>query len=67
MDKLDFTVKPDCEAFTSDFWYDIAYGGHLKPKEILANEKTAQAVEDAVKVLKAFREACEEQIEWFIR
>ena len=66
-DELDFTVKDGVEVSTDDFWYDLTDGGYLHPERILVNQKTAEKVNEAILTLVAFKEACEEQIEGFIR
>lgn len=60
-------IKQNLETYTNDFWYDLVDGGYLKPEEILEEDDDINAVMNAVKVLKAFRSACEEQIEDFIQ
>lgn len=58
-------IKQNLETYTNDFWYDLVDGGYLKPEEILEEDDDITSVMNAVKVLKAFRSACEEQIEDF--
>jgi hypothetical protein len=60
-------IKQNLETYTNDFWYDLFDGGYLKPEEVLEDDVDINAVSNAVKVLKAFRSACEEQIEDFIQ
>jgi hypothetical protein len=60
-------IKQNLKIYTNDFWYDVVDGGHLKPETILEDDVDINAVSNAVKVLKAFRSACEEQIEDFIQ
>ena len=60
-------IKENCEASTDDFWYDLTDGGYLDPEEILEDEKDIEAVKKAISVLREFKDACEEEIEGFIR
>ncbi|HCU06468.1 MAG TPA: hypothetical protein DIC42_02640 [Holosporales bacterium] len=60
-------IKEGCTASTSDFWYDLTKGGYLKPEEILENKEDVELVKDAVAVLTAFENSCEEQIEDFVQ
>ena len=59
-------IKPDCDASTDDFWHDLCEG-YLNPEEILENEDDVQRVQEALGVLIAFRDSCEDKIEGFIR
>ena len=59
-------IKPDCEASTDDFWYDLCEG-YLNPEEILEDDEDIVAVMEALSVLKEFRDKCEDKIEGFIR
>ena len=58
-------IKQGAEASTSDFWYDLTSGGYLKPSELLEDHEVAKKVEEAVKLVQEFEEACREQIEGF--
>lgn len=58
-----YKVKENCDASTSDLWYDL-FDGNLHPKDILENDMDINEVEAAIKVLKKFRRSCE-QIEGF--
>lgn len=60
-------LKKNLEVSSSDFWYDLTDGGYLDPHEICLDEKDADKVVNAIKVLKDFQESCEEQIEGFIQ
>ena len=46
---------------TADFWYDLFEGGYIKPKEVLENKEDIKKVEEAIKVLKTFQNAGEDQ------
>jgi hypothetical protein len=58
-------IKDNCTASTSDFWYDLAYGGYLKPEEMLESPSDAYRVREAIETLAEFEMACEQQIEGF--
>ncbi len=59
-------VLEGCDASTGDFWYDLAYGGYLKPSKILANKADIKKVEDAITTILLFEKSCEEQIDGFM-
>jgi len=58
-------IKIGVDVSTSDPWYDISYGGYLKPGEILEDPRDVMKVLSAVEVLKEFFESCEQQIPGF--
>jgi len=60
-------LKKDLEVSSSDFWYDLTDGGYIKPDEICASKKDAEAVKKAIEVLLDFQNSCEEQIEGFVQ
>lgn len=60
-----YKIKENCEASTSEFWYDLFDGGNISPKEILEDANDIKEVEDAVKILKKFQRSCDEQTEGF--
>jgi len=60
-------VKKGLNVSSSDFWYDLADGGYLKPSEILVDKQDVMDVEAAIEILKEFETACSEQIEGFIQ
>lgn len=62
-----YPIKSNVQISTSDFWYDIAYGGYIKPRKILLLHDDAVKVEKAVEILKKFYSSCEEQIEGFVQ
>jgi len=58
-------IKKDYQVVSTDFWYDLTYGGYLKPDEILEDPEDARRVRDAVAVLWEFEKSCPEQIGGF--
>ena len=60
-------ILKDLEVSTDDFWYDLADVGYLNPYAICAKLEDANKVADAIEVLEKFKQACESQIEGFIR
>ena len=56
-------IKKGCQASSSEFWYDLSFGGYLDPYDILEHEEDAAKVVEAVRVLKEFEQSCDEQIE----
>ena len=59
-------LKEGLEIFTSEFWYDLTYGGYLDPEEMLENEEDIKKVKEAIKIIMEFERSCEEQIEGFM-
>lgn len=59
-------IKDNCEASSSEFWYDIT-NGYLTPSEILEHEEDIERVNKAIEVLAEFERSCDEQIEGFIQ
>ena len=57
--KLKF--KKDVHIVTSDFWYDITYGGYIKPDKLLEDKKEAKIVNDAINLLIDFYEQSKSQ------
>ena len=45
--------------YTSEFWYDIAYGGYLKPEQFSDDPATILAIKDAIALLKKLEDMCE--------
>lgn len=60
-------IKQGLEISTQDFWYDLTAGGYLAPEEICEKEEDVEKVLNAIKIIKEFRDSCEEQIEGFIQ
>lgn len=61
-----YPVKPDCEASSSEPYYDLV-NGYLKPEKILVNPEDVAEVKAALTVLKKFFASCEQQIEDFLQ
>lgn len=53
-------IKDGCVAETSDFWYDLTYGGYLKPEEILDDPADVKRVNEAISILSELESLCEE-------
>lgn len=58
-------LKENLDVCSSDVWYDLAYGGYLDPFKMCKNIDDANAVHDAVRIIKKFEQSCNEQIEGF--
>lgn len=56
-------LKEDAAVTTGDFWYDLFDGGYIKPEELLENSSDITKVNNAIKVLKEFRDTLEEIME----
>ncbi len=54
-------LKKGLEVSTDDFWYDLTYGGYLKPEEMCANPRDAERVNAAIALLQEFQQACEKE------
>jgi hypothetical protein len=44
---------------TSEFWYDVAYGGYLKAEDFSADPQTIEAIKEAVKLLIKLEDMCD--------
>lgn len=56
-------LKKDATVTTSDFWYDLFEGGYIVPEDLLENSDDINLVNNAIEVLKDFRESLEEVME----
>jgi len=55
--EIDFEIKDGVDTiYSGEPYYDLTAGGYIKPKEILADEATAQAVVDAAELVESFLE-----------
>jgi hypothetical protein len=46
---------------TGDFYYDLFYGGYIKPEDILVNKDDIIKVNNAIRVLEEFESSATEQ------
>ena len=60
-------IKENLDITTDDFYYDLFMGGYIRPGDLCENEEDAKRVRAAMKTLKEFEQACEDQIEDFFR
>jgi len=58
-------IKKGLQISSSEFWYDLTWGGYLDPDKICESAEDAQKVQDAINVLREFEMSCNEQIEGF--
>jgi hypothetical protein len=56
-------IIQDLEISTSDFWYDLFDGGYINPNDICAKYEDLVKVTEAIKIIRDFKDSCEEQIE----
>ena len=58
--------KQGVEITTDDFWYDLFEGGYIKPDEILERSPDITKVENAIELIKRFKDTLEEKelINW---
>ncbi len=45
---------------TDDFWHDLFEGGYIIPEVVLEDDDDIEAVNNAIEVLRDFRESLEE-------
>lgn len=45
---------------SSDFWYDLIYGGYIEPGRILESETDETDVLDAIEILIKFKQTLED-------
>ena len=53
--------KKNASIETDDFWYDLFEGGYIKPSKLLENKEEVKRVNEAIKTLKEFCKAAEDQ------
>lgn len=56
---IDFEFS-DRGCISMDLLYDLFYGGYIKPRDLLADESQALAVEQAVETIREFLAQAEE-------
>lgn len=56
-------LKKDANVTTGDFWYDLFDGGYIVPEDLLESSDDIDIVNNAIEVLKDFRESLEEVME----
>jgi len=58
---IDWKFKEDAEpqCSSNDFWYDLVYGGYIKPEKVLADEDQIRRLKEAISVLNSFENALE--------
>lgn len=47
--------------YSDDFWYDLFYGGYIKPEKLLKNKDDVAKIKNAMQVLLDFKKDAEEQ------
>ena len=59
---MDWKFKKNVETiYTGDgFWYDITYGGRIKPEDILDDDEQVKKIKEAVDILKDFEDTLTE-------
>jgi hypothetical protein len=60
-------LKKNLDITSDDFYYDLFDGGYITPREICKNLEDVKKIEEAIEIIKDFKESCEEQIEGFIQ
>jgi hypothetical protein len=60
-------IRSNCQVSTNDFWYDLAYSGNIKPREICESKEDADRINEAVELVREFQELCEEYIDNFVQ
>lgn len=66
-ESIDIELKEGLDISTSEFWYDLTQGGYLDPMKMCVNPSVARKIKDAIKLVRDFERACEEQIEGFLQ
>lgn len=58
---MDWKFKKDVEPQGSSdgFWYDITWGGYIKPEELLEDPAQLKQLQEAIKLVKGFEKALE--------
>ena len=58
--KWKFKKDAEPQGSSDGFWYDITWGGYIKPEEVLDNEEQLSMLQDAVGLVRSFEEALED-------
>jgi hypothetical protein len=60
--KIEWKFKKDTEPQGSSdgFYYDIVYGGYIKPEELLDDEKQIVIFSEALEIVHSFEEALQD-------
>lgn len=64
-ENTEYEIKPNLDVSSGDFWYDLAYGGYIKPEKILAKAHDVLEVKKAIAIIIKFEQSCKNQIEEF--
>ena len=59
---MDWKFKQDAQPQGSSdgFWYDLIYGGYIKPEEILEDGEQLKQLQSAIDLVSSFESALEE-------
>lgn len=57
---MEFKIKPGVQVHSEDFWYDLTYGGYIKPEEIIEDPEQVLELKKAIKIVLSFQEALDD-------
>jgi hypothetical protein len=59
---IKWEIKENVTQFgSSDFWYDIADGGYIKPEKVLSNLEQIEMLTKSIRIVRSFENMLEER------
>uniref|UniRef100_A0A6M3IS09 Peptidase n=1 Tax=viral metagenome TaxID=1070528 RepID=A0A6M3IS09_9ZZZZ len=58
---MEWQFKKGVEIHTEEFWYDLTWGGYIKPAEVLADGEQVEQLEAAIELVRSFEDAIDER------
>ena len=60
---MEWLVKEDVkkQGSSDGFWYDLVYGGYIKPEEVLKDKDQLNKLKEAIETVSSFESMLEEE------
>lgn len=55
-----FKKNAEPQGSSDGFWYDITWGGYIKPEELLEDPTQLKQLQEAIKLVKSFEKALQD-------
>lgn len=52
-----FKENADPQGGSDGFWYDITFGGYIRPSELLKDKEQIKKLEEAIELVESFEQA----------
>ena len=59
--EMEWKFNKNAEICIDDFWYDLAWGGYIKPAKVLTDEKQVEQLEATIELVRSFEGAIYER------